>query len=169
MYIGGASKSDTTKYYVRAWVFVLYHTVAKIRNNYTLCKKWSFPLRISPVNVSKFADLDTFTGEILNGKLHFLCSDTRCCVKKKCSKNFSNFHRKTTALEATFNRVAGLQIYNFIKKSHQQKCFPENFSKFLGKWFILKGCSSYTASSYLFRPSKSWSMLYHGSVLVSSE
>ena len=83
MYIGGASKSDTTKYYVSEWVFVLYHIVAKIRNNYTLHKKWSFPLRISPVNVSKFADLDTFTGEILNGKLHFLCSDTRCSVKKK--------------------------------------------------------------------------------------
>ena len=36
----------------------------------TLHKKWSFPLRISSVN----ADLVTFTEEILNGKLYFLCS-----------------------------------------------------------------------------------------------
>ena len=43
-----------------------------------LHKKSSFSLRISPVNVTKSAgksDLVTFTGEILNGKLHFLCSD----------------------------------------------------------------------------------------------
>ena len=40
-----------------------------------LHKKWSFPLRISSVNVTKSAttDLVTFTEEILNGKLHFLC------------------------------------------------------------------------------------------------
>ena len=37
----------------------------------------NLPVRISPVNVTKFAkttDLVTFTGEILNGKFHFLCS-----------------------------------------------------------------------------------------------
>ena len=37
-----------------------------------LHKKWSFPLRISSVNL----DLVSFTEEILNGKLHFLCSLT---------------------------------------------------------------------------------------------
>ena len=36
----------------------------------TLHKKWSFPLRISSVH----EDLVTFTKEILNGKLHFVCS-----------------------------------------------------------------------------------------------
>ena len=43
----------------------------------TLHKKWSSPLRISSVNVAKqqgTVDLVTFTEEILNGKLHFLCS-----------------------------------------------------------------------------------------------
>ena len=43
----------------------------------TLHKKWSFLLRISLVNVTKSqetAHLVTFTEEILNGKLHFLCS-----------------------------------------------------------------------------------------------
>ena len=41
-------------------------------------KKWSFPLRISSVNVTKSqfpANLVTFTEEILNEKLKFLCSD----------------------------------------------------------------------------------------------
>ena len=43
----------------------------------TAHKKWSFPLRITPVmwpNPHFPADLVTFTGGILNGKLHFLCS-----------------------------------------------------------------------------------------------
>ena len=43
----------------------------------TLHKKWSFPLRTFSVNVTKSAitaDLGTFTEEIRNGKLHFLCS-----------------------------------------------------------------------------------------------
>ena len=49
----------------------------------TLHKEWSFPLIISPVNVTKPAFfrrhwhfLVTFTKEILNGKLHFSCSVT---------------------------------------------------------------------------------------------
>ena len=44
---------------------------------FALHKKWSFPLRISSVNVpsTQFpADLVTFTEEMFNGKLHFLCS-----------------------------------------------------------------------------------------------
>ena len=44
----------------------------------SLHKNWSFPLRISSVNVlnPQFpADLVTFTEEILNGRLHFLCSE----------------------------------------------------------------------------------------------
>ena len=41
-----------------------------------LHKKWSFPLRISSVNVAKstVADLVVFTEEIFNAKLHSLCS-----------------------------------------------------------------------------------------------
>ena len=41
-----------------------------------LHKKWSFPLRIFSVNVTKFAvsDLVTFTEEIYNGKVHILCN-----------------------------------------------------------------------------------------------
>ena len=43
----------------------------------TLHKKLSFPLKISSGNVTKSAaDLVTFTEEIFNGKLDFLCSVT---------------------------------------------------------------------------------------------
>ena len=52
----------------------------KCINNFALhssycAKKWTFPLRISSVNVIEsaiYADLVTFTVEILSGKLHFL-------------------------------------------------------------------------------------------------
>ena len=50
---------------------------ATLKSTFPLHKKWSFPLRIYSVNVSKPqfpADLVTFTEEILNGKLHFFCS-----------------------------------------------------------------------------------------------
>ena len=42
-----------------------------------LHKKWSFPLRISSINITNSAancGLVTFTEKILNGKLHFFCS-----------------------------------------------------------------------------------------------
>ena len=46
-------------------------------------KKQNFPLRISSVNVAKphlTEDLVTFTEEILNGKVHFLCNETHALV-----------------------------------------------------------------------------------------
>ena len=49
-----------------------------LSREYTLHKWWRFPLQISSVNgpdPQETADLITFTEEILNGKLHFLCSD----------------------------------------------------------------------------------------------
>ena len=63
------------------WIFTL---KLPERQQTPLHKKWSFQLRISSVNVTKsvvscrfgykIADLVTFTEEIFNGKLHFLCS-----------------------------------------------------------------------------------------------
>ena len=44
-------------------------------------QKWSFPSRISSVNVTKSADLVTFTEENLNGKPHFLCRVGDCSGK----------------------------------------------------------------------------------------
>ena len=46
-----------------------------IFNTPSLRKKWSFSLRIPSVNVTKSAV--TFTEEILDGKLHFSCSDEK--------------------------------------------------------------------------------------------
>ena len=42
----------------------------------SLHKKWSFPLKIPPVNKNpqETVDLDTYTDEILNRKLSFFCS-----------------------------------------------------------------------------------------------
>ena len=47
----------------------------------SLHKKWSFPLTISSINVTKsavFWGLVTFTEEILDGKLHFLFRASNC-------------------------------------------------------------------------------------------
>ena len=45
---------------------------------FALHKKWSFPLRISSVNVTKSPGSVTIFGhiseEVVNGKLHFVCS-----------------------------------------------------------------------------------------------
>ena len=44
----------------------------------TLHKKWSFPFRISSINMTKSAENCEFghiTEEVFKGKLHFLCSE----------------------------------------------------------------------------------------------
>ena len=48
-----------------------------------------------------------------------------------CNK-LSKIHRKTSMPEPLFNKVSDLEIYIFITKWLQQKCFPVNFVKFLG-------------------------------------
>ena len=75
------------------------------------------------VNVTKSADLVTFTEETVNGKLHFLCSAisrkvscfdiasciqslaseaaTKCSIKNLLSK-FRKIHRKTSVLKSLF-------------------------------------------------------------------
>ena len=61
-------------------------------------KKWSFPLRISSVmwpNPQEAADLPTFTEEILNGKLHFLCSG--------CSSKENGLHEKSNRIVKGFS------------------------------------------------------------------
>ena len=66
--------------------------------------------------------------------------------KKICSYKFRNIHRRTHLLESLFNKVAGLQACNFIKKRLQHKCFPMNILKFLRaaifiedlRWLVLE-------------------------------
>ena len=38
--------------------------------------------------------------------------------------------------ESFFNRIAGLEACDFIKKRLWQRCFPINFAKFLRKPFL---------------------------------
>ena len=54
---------------------------------------WNYPVVLKRAYMREIhctipADLVTFTGEILNGKLHFLCSDSQkmyiCVAKKGC-------------------------------------------------------------------------------------
>ena len=64
-------------------------------------KKWSFPLRISSVNVTKSAVLVSFTEETLNGKLHFLCSAIHPCVLWR-TLNFIIWRASTRNSNQTF-------------------------------------------------------------------
>ena len=47
-----------------------------------------------------------------------------------------NIHRKTSALESQFNKVAGLEAYKFIKKRLQHRCFPVNIANLLRKLYL---------------------------------
>ena len=68
-----------------AWLFICW-VKGSTQDLYWLCifigtmhKKWSFLVRISPVNVTKLArnfGFGTFAKEILNRRLHFLCSES---------------------------------------------------------------------------------------------
>ena len=59
----------------------------------------------------------------------------RCSIKKLFLKNFAIFTGKHWSL--FFNKNAGLQDYNFIKKRLQHRCFLDNAVKFL-RTVILK-------------------------------
>ena len=51
--------------------------------------------------------------------------------KERCFLKFCKFYIKTTVLEPLFNKVAGLKVHNFIKKSLRLRCFLVKFTKFL--------------------------------------
>ena len=66
-------------FYINFYSFIASREAADFRDfqGYILLKKGSFPLRISLVNVTKSAGKCGFghiSEEILNGKLHFLCT-----------------------------------------------------------------------------------------------
>ena len=50
---------------------------------------------------------------------------------EKCSKKLPKFARKTPVMKSLFNKVAGLQVCNFIRKRLQHRCFPAKVAKFL--------------------------------------
>ena len=59
--------------------------------------------------------------------LFYRSSHWKCSVKKGFLKIYYN---KTPALKFLFNKVAGSQACNFIKKKLQCRCFPVKFAKF---------------------------------------
>ena len=60
--------------------------------------------------------------------------------KKRCSQKFRNIHKKTPVLESLFNNVTALQVWNFVKKRLQHRCFPVNNAKFLRTPILKKIC-----------------------------
>ena len=54
--------------------------------------------------------------------------------KKAVLKNFLKIHRKISVLKSLFNQVAGLWVYNFIKKKRfQHRCLSVNIKKIFKK------------------------------------
>ena len=49
----------------------------------------------------------------------------------RCCSQFQNINREIPVFESLFDKVAGLEAYNFIKKRLQHRCFPANVAKFL--------------------------------------
>ena len=103
----------------------------------SLDKKWSFPLKISSVNVAKSAGNSrfvTFTKETFNGKLHFLCSSY-------CSKSKDKHNSKWQQTEAVGWRCSIKRVFlrfshcNFIKKKFRHECFPVSVATFLRIFF----------------------------------
>ena len=99
-------------------------------------------------NPQETADLVTFAGEILNGKLQFLCnvndnnrnnersigcckmncaknrnSHRRCSVKKNVLRNFAKFTGKHLCQSLFLNKVADLRPATLLKKRLWQRCF----------------------------------------------
>ena len=72
----------------------------------------------------------------------------------RCSLKFCNIHRKTPLLQFLFNKAAGLQACNFIKKKTQTKvCFPVNIAKkILRKPFF----TEYLRRLFLYLCTKEW-------------
>ena len=117
----------------------------------SLHKKWSFPLRIPSVNVTKSAvswhsflaqfaaDLVTFTEAILNGKHHFLYSVNALLVKPAVAN--SN-------IKHTF---PSLNVTQISRSSHKRcsvrKDFVWNFAKFTWKHLCQRLFSNKRVSS----------------------
>ena len=66
-----------------------------------------------------------------------LCLETVVC---RCSSKYLflkiNFYRKATVLESVFNKIAGLQVCNFVKKRLQHRCYLVKFAKYIRTLFF---------------------------------
>ena len=63
-------------------------------------------------------------------------SHRRWSAEKGVLTNLAKFTAKHLCQSLFFNKVAGLEAYNFIKKRHWHRCFPVNFAKFLRTPFL---------------------------------
>ena len=52
------------------------------------------------------------------------------CSSIKVFLKILQYSQEIPVLKSLFNKVAGHQVYNFIKKRLQQRCFPVNIAKF---------------------------------------
>ena len=72
------------------------------------------------------------SSNILYGKCIFTHSEAatgRCSFKIDALKNFAVFTKKSICVGSLFNKITGLQAYDFIKKRIQHRCFPVNVAK----------------------------------------
>ena len=57
--------------------------------------------------------------------------------QNRCLQQFLSIHRKTPALESLFNKLAGLKVFNFIKKRLQTQVFScKYYEIFKNSFFI---------------------------------
>ena len=82
-------------------------------------------------------------------------SHRRCSLEKTVLKNFVIFTGKCLCVKSLFNKVAGLQVCNFIEMKLQHRCFPVNTTKFLRtpilsifERLLLKHCNFFKNSFY---------------------
>ena len=107
----------------------------------TLPKKWSFPLRISSVNVTKSAVSCGF-GHIYWKNPQWKTSFFVQCkslspevatggglLEKMFFKISQNSQKNTCVIVFFLDKVAGLMSASLLKRRHWHRCFPVNFAK----------------------------------------
>ena len=115
---------DVTSIYV-FHVFIYYRTSLQIFLFYKF-----FCTNISQVEL-----------EILrNSSTIFRSSHRRCSIKKAILKHFVIFTGKHLCWGLFFNKVAGYQASNFIKKRPQQRYFLANIRKFIRRPILKNIC-----------------------------
>ena len=94
-------------------------------------------------------------------------------------KDVKKFHRKTPMLESAFNKIAGVQAYNFIKRRLQHRCFAVKIPKFL-RTPILKNiwkkehlptaasCLTEAKYAYAIKCYTGWNQLYISTMVLSA-
>ena len=68
-------------------------------------------------------------------------------------------HRKTPMLESVFNKIVGVQVYNFIKRRLQHSCFSCEHSEMFKNTFLKEYLA--TAASCLSEAKYTYPINYH--------